>query len=129
MPRANGGSVAAVLVTEYYRDKVDEIISFVGPTSVVLPPTFCKREDTRLDTVPSMDLIPQHLALQQCPRLICLSILLTKDMSTLIMDLHCGDRSTRGRFNGSSEDLLNRPQITLLSTPVLYWNEKYKGPM
>ncbi|EMP35434.1 Chordin-like protein 1 [Chelonia mydas] len=47
-------------------------------------------------------------------------------LSTLTMDRRCGDRSTRGRFSGSSEDPLNWPQIALPSTPELHWNEKHK---
>ncbi|EMP39792.1 hypothetical protein UY3_02984 [Chelonia mydas] len=47
-------------------------------------------------------------------------------VSTLTVDRRCGDRSIRGRFNGSSEDPLNRLQIGLPSTLVLHWNEKHK---
>ncbi|EMP32547.1 Integrator complex subunit 9 [Chelonia mydas] len=40
--------------------------------------------------------------------------------------LTASDCSTGGRFSGSSEDLLNRPQIVLPSTLVLHRNEKHK---
>ncbi|EMP35005.1 hypothetical protein UY3_07813 [Chelonia mydas] len=47
-------------------------------------------------------------------------------MSTLTGDRHCGDRCTRDRFSGSSEDPLNRSQITLPLTPIRHRNEKRK---
>ncbi|EMP34768.1 hypothetical protein UY3_08070 [Chelonia mydas] len=45
----------------------------------------------------------------------------------LLEDQRCSDRCISGRFSGSSEDPLNQPPITLLSTPVLHRIEKSKG--
>ncbi|EMP32561.1 hypothetical protein UY3_10305 [Chelonia mydas] len=47
-------------------------------------------------------------------------------LSPLTAQVTHGDRSTRGRFSGSSEDPLNGPPITLPSTLVLHRNEKHK---
>ncbi|EMP27197.1 Neurocalcin-delta [Chelonia mydas] len=46
----------------------------------------------------------------------------SQSMSTLIMDQRCGSRTTGGRYRGSSEDPLNRPQIALLLTLVHHRN-------
>ncbi|EMP28906.1 hypothetical protein UY3_13934 [Chelonia mydas] len=51
----------------------------------------------------------------------------TKGLSTLTGGTKRSDRCINGRFSGSSEDPLNRPQITLPLNPVLYWNKKSKG--